>query len=124
MEQNFQSGEEYANALIDGIIDMEIKRTFGPPIDERLMVIWAKYIRQFANQTYHEYILGNRDSYMINDIEFKELFNKASLQYTEEIIGDLVDKGALKMSVGDDGEILYSVTEEGKKLYNDSTGKS
>ena len=116
MEHKFQSGEEYAQALIDDMVRLDSDLMNGPSLDKRLMEIWIENIRQFTKDTYREYILGFRDSYMLTDSEFKVLFSKSSLQYTEEIVHGLVDKGVLQMEVGDDGQIVYGLTNEGKKL--------
>ena len=48
----------------------------------------------------------------LSDEEFLEVCNLVSNNGISETIEDLVDKGALNMSVSEDGEILYSANKD------------
>ncbi len=50
----------------------------------------------------------------LTDTEFLEVCNQVSNSGIAETIEDLVDKGALNMSVNEDGEILYSANKDFK----------
>jgi hypothetical protein len=52
------------------------------------------------------------DDMFLNDEEFLEVCNNVSNNGIGKTIGDLVDKGALNMSVSEDGEILYSANKD------------
>jgi hypothetical protein len=52
------------------------------------------------------------DDMFLNDAEFLEVCNNVSNNGIGKTIEDLVDKGALNMSVNVDGEILYSANKD------------
>ena len=52
------------------------------------------------------------DDMFLNDKEFLEVCKTVSNNGIGKTIEDLVDKGALNMSVNEDGEILYSANKD------------
>jgi hypothetical protein len=52
------------------------------------------------------------DDMLLNDKEFLEVCKSVSNKSIGKTIEDLVDKGALNMSVNEDGEILYSANKD------------
>lgn len=54
------------------------------------------------------------DDMFLNDAEFLDVCKQVSADGIGKTIGDLVDKGALDMSVNEDGEILYSANKNFK----------
>ena len=58
--------------------------------------------------------LEQYEDMFLTDTEFLEVFNQVSNSGIAETIEDLVDKGALNMSVNEDGEILYSANKDFK----------
>jgi hypothetical protein len=54
------------------------------------------------------------DDMFLNDDEFLEVCQSVSNNEIGKTIEDLVDKGALNMSVNEDGEILYSANKDYK----------
>ncbi len=65
---------------------------------------------QFAMQRKWE----QENDMFLNDEEFLEVCKEVSTNCISKTIGDLVDKGALDMSIGEDGEILYSANKDFK----------
>ena len=109
MEHNINSGEEYAQLLTD-----TIKAADGP-LPEQLVEYWCEDIWEMAINSYNDYILGKKDDYLLSDIDMNEAYDRAGIRYTQEILNGLVDKGIVQAGVSEEGEILYSLTEEGKK---------
>jgi hypothetical protein len=54
------------------------------------------------------------DDMFLNDTEFLEVCQNVSKNSIGKTIEDLVDKGALNMSINEDGEILYSANKDYK----------
>ncbi|MEY4334732.1 MAG: hypothetical protein RLZZ196_3482 [Bacteroidota bacterium] len=48
----------------------------------------------------------------LNDNEFEQVCKSTMDECVSSTIEDLVDKGALDMSIGEDGEILYSANKD------------
>jgi len=121
MEQhNINSGEDYAKLLINTIVNAEIDLPTNERIDAGLMKYWCDEIRDHANITWNEYIIGKREDYIFTDVEMKKLFEKAGMRYASDILDGLVDKEMLEVSVSPEGELLYGLTEKGKKEVNEN----
>jgi hypothetical protein len=115
MLENITSGDDYAKILIESVVESEIDIPTSERMDPDLFIIWKKIIYKESNSKWQDYIIGKNDSYLFSDIEFTETFQKAAQELVSNTLSGLFDKEMVKMSVGDDGEILYSLTEEGKK---------
>jgi hypothetical protein len=113
MLENITSGDDYAKILIESVVESEIDIPTSERMDPDLFIIWKKIIHKESNSKWQDYIIGKNDSYLFSDIEFTETFQKASQELVSDTLAGLFDKEMVKMSVGDDGEILYSLTEHG-----------
>jgi hypothetical protein len=113
--ENINSGEDYARLVIDTIVEGELEFSEKERLDSRLLSYWCDEIRKYAEKTWREYIIGDRDTYIFSDVEFRDLFEKAGLRYASDILDGLVDKEMVSMGVRNDGELVYSVTQKGKK---------
>ena len=109
MDHNINSGEDYARLLTE-----TIKLADGP-LPEQLVEYWCENIWELAVNSYNDYIAGKKDDYLLSDMDMEEAYENAGLRYTQEMVNDLVDKGMIQAGIGEGGEILYSLTEEGKK---------
>jgi hypothetical protein len=107
-EYNINSGDDYADLLIN---DLHTSIDDGMPDD--VIEYWSKEIRQLCNLKYLKYIEGEEESYMLTDTEMEETFKVATEKLIGDTLGDLVDKGMVKMSIDNDGEVRYQATEEG-----------
>jgi len=63
------------------------------------------------------------DNMFLTDEEFLNVCKEVSVNGIGKTIGDLVDKGALNMSVNNEGEILYSANKD-YKWDEDDTEKT
>lgn len=112
------SGSDYAQMLIDNLLETErsLPRDQQMPID--YLTHLTKLIEDKADDYYAQYIVGKRETFMFSDIDMMELFQKASECIVSEAITELLDKDMVKLGVNDQGEIVYSLTEEGEKMSN------
>jgi hypothetical protein len=108
MLDNIKSGDDYADILIS---NMGLLMEEGMPID--LIDYWAREVRTLCNIKYLKYIEGDEESFMLTDDEIMEVYNIATQKLIGDTLGDLVEKGMVRMSVDENGEVLYSATEKG-----------
>ena len=112
---NINSGSDYAQIVIDSIIETE--KTL--PIDQQmpldLLTYLTKLIEEHADKHYAEYIIGKRETFLFSDVELTDLFDKAGELYVSDMIDGLVDKDMLEVSIDETGEFLYGLTEKGKQ---------
>lgn len=112
---NINSGADYAQLLVDTIIGAEKLI----PIDQQAPIALLTHLTQIieieADKRWIDYISGKRESFLFTDTEMEEMFNKAGERYVGELLDGMVDKDILEVSVDDKGELLYGLTEEGKK---------
>lgn len=113
-KDNIQSGEDYARMMIDTIMDGELELPTKDRMDSKLLQYWCDEISTFADQTWQAYITGQRESYLFEEKEFRNLFENAGLRYASDILNGLVDKEMVQVGVRQDGELVYSLTEKGK----------
>jgi len=116
---NINSGDDYAQILMDTIIEEEksMPKNEQMPID--LLTNFSKLIHDKANKYWAEYIIGKRDTFMFSSDEMEDMFNKAGEMYVSNIVDQLVDKDVLEVSVDNEGEFLYGLTELGKQILDE-----
>ena len=110
------SGSDYAQLVIENILETE--RTL--PVDQQmpidLLTHLTKLIETEADKYYAEYIIGKRETFLFSDVELTDLFDKAGELYVSDMIDGLVDKDMLEVSVDENGEFLYGLSELGKQV--------
>jgi hypothetical protein len=110
------SGSDYAQLVIENIL--EIERTL--PVDQQmpidLLTHLTKLVETEADKHYAEYIIGKRETFLFSGVELTDLFNKAGELYVGDILDGLVDKDMLEVSVDENGEFLYGLSELGKQV--------
>jgi hypothetical protein len=114
------SGEDYGNVIINGILEIEEKMPDDQKMPVRLLELWLEEIKAHATNTYFDYVIGKREHYEFDEEEIKAVYDLAGMRYTQELLDGLVDKGMVEVSVGENGDLLYSTTEEGKKAIGNS----
>jgi hypothetical protein len=115
MIENINSGADYAQIVVNAILEEEKKL----PIEQQMPIGILRYLTEqvnhLANQHYQDYILGKRDTFMFSDVELETMFNKAGELYVGDLIDEAVDNNLMQTYIGETGEILYGLSEEGKK---------
>ena len=115
MENDFKDAEHYASTIRTIIIEEATNPDVDEPaMPETLVAYWAENMYDACYKAYNDYIIGKRDDYKLNDEESYEQFEKAGLQYTQEMVDGMVDKDLLEVSVGPGGDLLYSTTKKGQ----------
>ena len=109
MKENINSGEDYARLLTSTV------READGPMPEELIEYWCEEIWEMAINSYNDYIAGKKDNYLLSDVDMEKAYERAGLKYTQNMVNDLVDKGMLEASIDEKGDILYLLTEKGKK---------
>ena len=122
---NINSGNDYAQLLIDTILkaEREIPENEQIPID--LLTIWVEGIQEAAEQSYLDYVTGKRETFLLSDVEMKELFEEAGRKYVISLIDNMVDNDVLETYIDEEGDILYGLTDKGKQMaINDIIDKN
>jgi hypothetical protein len=116
MINNINSGNDYAQLLIDSILkaEREIPENEQMPID--LLTIWIEGIQEAAEQSYLDYVTDKRETFLLSDVEMKDLFEEAGRKYVIGLIDNMVDKDILETYVDEEGDILYGLTDKGKQM--------
>ena len=118
-DQNITSGQDYARLLINQIVEGELEFPAEERIDSKLLQYWCEEIEIFADETWQEYIIGKRDTYLFDEDEIRSLYEKAGLKYASDILNELVDKEMIGVGVRGDGELVYNLTDKGKNYIID-----
>lgn len=116
MKFNFNSAEEYAEAIITMIQDGENESDESERINESILKYWFEGIREKTKETWIKNLTGSRDSYILSDVEVEELYRNATDRYFSDVLDGMHEKGLLELSIGEGGEFYYGLSEEGKKI--------
>jgi len=109
---NIKSGDEYADLLLADLRPL----IESDGMDLRLFEIWSDKLRELCNTRYYEYVSGEFDTFLLSDKEVMKTYMDSTLEFTGEVLGELVDKGEVSISIREDGEILYGLP---KKMVED-----
>ena len=112
---NINSGADYAQLVIEGILEIERTLPMDQQMSIELITYLTKLIEEQADEYYTAYVIGKRETFMFSDVDLNKLFNKAGELYVGDLLDGLVDKDMVEVSVGKNGEILYSATKKGIK---------
>jgi hypothetical protein len=80
-----------------------------------LLEYWCESVYDLAVKSYNDYILGNKDYFQLTVEEIEKAYEDAGLKYTQDILNGMLDKDLIKALIDETGEIVYSLTEKGKK---------
>lgn len=116
MDHNINSGSDYAQIIIDSIIEAEKTVNENEQMPINLLTYWCEGIEIKANETWTDYITGKRDSYLLTDKEMLAIYDEAGQRYVSELIDGMVDKEILETYVDENGEIVYGLSDLGKKM--------
>jgi len=108
---NINSGDDYANLLIAALNEMK-SESF---LEDEILRFWFIEIRKLCVKKYQQYITGKNETYMLSDEEIDGAYKTAIEQMVNEALEDLSEKGLLEISIDEGGEVLYGLSEEGKK---------
>lgn len=115
MLDNITSGDEYAKIIVESLIETELSLPQEDRMSPDLFSSWIKNITKDCNNKWLDYITGKIETYLLTDDDITEAYQKASKELLSETLSGLFEKEMIKISVGENGEILYSLTEKGKE---------
>jgi DNA-binding PadR family transcriptional regulator len=118
MLENINSGEDYANIIINSLMEAEQDLSDDEKTESGFLKHQFITISELADQTYSNYIIGKRESYMFTEEEFISTVHKAKENYIQELLNSMVDKDLLEVSVGEDGDLLYGLSDKGNEEAN------
>lgn len=122
MIENINSGADYAQIVINSILETEKSIPQPQQMPINMLTFLTEEVNTRADKYYHEYITGNRETFLFNDVDMIEMFDKAGERYLDEILYGMVDKDLLEVSVDETGEFLYGLSEKGKQITEDIFG--
>jgi hypothetical protein len=115
MIENINSGADYANIIINSLMEVEQDLSDDEKTESGFLKHHFITISELADQTYSDYITGKRESYMFTEEEFVSTAHKAKENYIQELLNSMVDKDLLEVSIGESGDLLYGLSDNGKE---------
>jgi len=82
--------------------------------NETFKNILSQFLLSKVKESWEDFESNKRESYYLTDKEFDSVFKEAELEMTFKSITKLSNLGFVKASIRADGEVVYSLTEEGK----------
>ena len=124
MLENINSGAEYAQIVISTILETESEVPEKNQMPIKMLTFLAEEVNKKADINYKEYIIGNRETFLFNDIEMDKMFNDVGERYVSGLLDGMVDKDLLEVSLDDKGQFLYGLSENGKKAADKLFGNN
>lgn len=112
---NITNGDDYANLLIAALNEAKSES----PLEDEMLRFWFIEIRKMCVEKYHQYIIGKEETFMLSDVEIDNAYKTAVEHMVNDALEDLSEKGLLEISIDESGEVLYGLSEEGKKQAKD-----
>lgn len=110
MLENIKSGREYGKLLVN-----TLKETPNDETPALLLKYWYQNIFNVAVESYNQYIIGNKDTFVLSMEEIEKCYEEAGLQYTQDLLNGMIDKGVIEALINESGELVYGLTEKGMK---------
>jgi DNA-binding PadR family transcriptional regulator len=114
MLNNINSGAEYAQLLINSIKTAESELSLNEQMDPMLLECWIELIEEKADKSYNDYIIGKRETFLMDENEISEMFKTAHENYVQKMLNSMVDKDLLEVSIGEEGDLLYGLSDKGR----------
>lgn len=112
---NITSEDQYAELLIEALGSEELD-----PVQQEFMPFWYIEIRKKCNEKYQDYILGTEETFILTDEELDETHNKAIDNVVSISLSNLSDKGMLDISINEDGDMLFGLSDKGKQFVEEN----
>ena len=104
------------------LIENELPTKHQQPVE--VMNYWIQEVRRVANKSYTEYIMGTRETFILNNEEILETYQKSMDHYVGDILGSLVEKEMVNVSVNESGELVYNLSDKGEGYVKDDMRKT
>ena len=101
LKNTFQSGYEGVQPEKD--MDKDFEKTFLSNLLDKVKEAW------------YEYKSITRDSYLLTEEELEHVWNSSKEEMLSGMLARLSDLGYVKTGVNKDGDIVYSVSEDGQE---------
>jgi len=84
-------------------------------MDPMLFECWSELIEENADKSYNDYIIGKRESFLMDEVEITAMFKTAHENYIQKMLNSMVDKDLLEVSISEEGDLLYGLSDKGKE---------
>lgn len=111
---NITSGSQYAKLLTDVLKQVEEEFPFSERMDENLFELWIEEIKNLAEESYFQYIIGKKEDYNLTNNEMDKCLEAAGLEYTHQLVNGLISEGYVESSDSDEGENIIKLSQKGK----------
>lgn len=101
---NHNSYTDYLKEIIDMVPE---------DVDVAFKDILQETLRPTVKKRWKDYQIGKSQSYLLSEEELEASWQKASITSTENSLRNLSELGLIKLSINEEGEIVYSITKEG-----------
>jgi hypothetical protein len=110
---NHKSYIEYFSDLKKVFIENANK--FGEDPGEEYYKILFNRLLEKVKSHWRAYSSCQLDNYMLSDEDIDTILKESKDEYIGDTLIRLSEKGFVKMSIGSDGEMLYSISEDGRE---------
>lgn len=114
--KEISSAAEYAKLVIEVLMEADKELSSDEQMPSTLLQYLCEEVTTYSEVTWNSYILGTREFYQFTEEEMENLYEKAGLRYSQELLDGLVDKEIVEVVITEEGDVAYRLTEEGKHI--------
>jgi len=107
-------GADYASEIIRTILITEQTLPAGEKTEIAVLNHWFDSIRDFAETAAIDALAGKREDAKLSEEEVISAYEVAVGQHIQDLLNGLVDKDLVDVSINENGDLLYGITDKGK----------
>ena len=100
----YETYSQYLKEIIDLVPD---------DVDAAFIELLRIALLPIVKMRWEEYLIGKTETYYLTEDELETSWQTANMKLIENNLRNLSEFGLIKMGVNEDGEIVYSITEDG-----------
>ena len=109
LKNTFQSG--YEGVQPEKEMDKDFEKTF------------LSLLMETAKRAWSDYELSIRETYVLSESELEKVWSETAEENTNRMLSKLSDMGYITTGVNANGDIVYSISEDGREYIESIAGK-
>ena len=110
-----QAAESYQSELLLALIETQSEMN-GEGLIPPVFGVWITLVSKLCEKRRKEYLSGKSETFKLDQDELKETYEEALTSWVDEGITAMVKKGVLEVAVDKDGEMVYGLSDKGRKV--------
>lgn len=108
--------KDYFLEMRKAIDDADSELPKEKKMEASFKIMFENKLEENVKRAWQEAENIERESYKLSDDELEKVWDDSIIEYTSDLLKNMLEMGLIKMSIREDGEVVYSISDEGKLL--------